>query len=114
MCGELGIGTNAALGVALKKCHSSTTTMPLLIEKVGGTVHLALGYSHPESYPELRETQDTAQYEQHLLSLCNEGRISHSTRHIDIPKDLRDPHPGEALIIGKRAVAWRENHWTVV
>ena len=66
--GELGIGTNEGIDRA--------TGMILLDEKIGGTVHLALGSSYPET-----------------------GGVNESAVHWDLVCDLR--HGGQLLADGE-------------
>jgi aminopeptidase len=66
--GELGIGTNAGL--------DRPTGLILLDEKIGGTVHLALGRSYPET-----------------------GGVNESAVHWDLICDLR--HGGALLVDGR-------------
>jgi aminopeptidase len=74
--GELGIGCNAAL--------TRYTRNPLLDEKIGGTVHLALGASYAKT-----------------------GGRNRSAIHWDIVKDLR--HGGELWLDGR--LAQRDGAW---
>jgi aminopeptidase len=62
--GELGIGTNYGI-------HSFTGEI-LLDEKIGGTIHLALG----ASYPETGGTNDSAIHWDMVCDLRDGGRIS--------------------------------------
>lgn len=62
--GELGIGTNYAIGTATKEV--------LLDEKIGGTVHLALGMS----YPETGASNESALHWDMVCDLRQGGRIT--------------------------------------
>jgi aminopeptidase len=61
--GELGIGTNYAISTGTKQI--------LLDEKIGGTVHLAIG----KGYPETGSTNDSAVHWDMVLDLRQGGRI---------------------------------------
>ena len=62
--GELGIGTNYGIATATKEI--------LLDEKIGGTVHLALG----ASYPETGGRNESAIHWDMVLDLRNGGEIT--------------------------------------
>jgi aminopeptidase len=69
--GELGIGTNA--GIAQR------TGMILLDEKIGGTVHLALG----RSYPETGGVNDSAIHWDLICDLRQGGRLTADGEPVD-------------------------------
>ena len=62
--GELGIGTNYGIQRGIKEI--------LFDEKIGGTVHLALG----SSYPETLGTNESALHWDLILDMRGGGRIS--------------------------------------
>jgi aminopeptidase len=62
--GELGVGTNSGI--------DRPVGMTLLDEKIGGTVHLALG----RSYPETGGTNESAIHWDLICDLRRGGRLS--------------------------------------
>ncbi len=73
--GELGIGTNFGL--------DRPTGLILLDEKIGGTVHLALG----RSYPETGGVNASAVHWDLICDLRGAGRLLADGKVVDIPKN---------------------------
>jgi aminopeptidase len=80
--GEIGIGTNTGIDRAI----SNT----LLDEKLGGTVHLAIG----RSYPETGGTNESAVHWDLICDLRDGGRLSADGEPIDVEKFGRAPLTG--------------------
>jgi aminopeptidase len=70
--GELGIGTNTGI--------TRATGMILLDEKIGGTVHLALG----RSYPETGGTNESAVHWDLICDLRDGGRLLADGAPVDV------------------------------
>jgi|FLOH01.1.fsa_nt_gi aminopeptidase len=103
--GEIAVGTNAAVQRNLKH--------PLFAEKIGGTIHMAIGKSYEDRYPEY--VSASAEDKPRILQeLQITGRYNQSGQHIDIPKDFRNPQPGEALYIGDTEIKWNGEMWRPV
>ncbi|MDY0296600.1 MAG: aminopeptidase [Acidobacteriota bacterium] len=100
--GEVALGMNAGLTRALKH--------PLFVEKVGGTLHIAIGASYPECYvrdpnaPEAKAILD---------SLAREGILNRSAQHVDIVVDFRPGGCGAEVIIGGNRLEVEKGIWRV-
>jgi len=100
--GEVALGMNAGLTRALKH--------PLFVEKVGGTLHIAIGASYPECYiedphsPAGREAQD---------ALYKEGILNRSAQHVDIVTDFRPGGCGLEVTLGGQHLEVRNGIWRV-
>lgn len=82
--GELGIGTNREI--------TEYTKDTLFDEKMGGTIHLAIGRAYEECAPEEKRNK--------------------SSIHWDIVKDLR-PHQGGGKIIADGKVIQKDGEWKI-
>jgi len=100
--GEVALGMNRGLQTALKH--------PLFVEKVGGTLHIAIGESYPESYvpnPASEEGKDQ------LLDLLQKGIINKSSQHVDIVVDFRPGGAGRALFFDETQLIIKNNIWSL-
>ena len=98
--GEVAFGMNSGLQVALKH--------PLFIEKVGGTIHIAIGNSCPECYvkaPSLEESKLL------LEEYFKKGILNRSSQHLDIPIDFRSGGVGQAVYLDNIRIGIKENTW---
>jgi aminopeptidase len=82
--GEVALGMNAGITTVLKH--------PLFVEKVGGTLHIAIGASYPECYVENEVSEEGKAA---LDRMFEEGKMNRSAQHVDIVTDFR---PGGAGI----------------
>ena len=94
--GEVALGMNAGLERVLKH--------PLLVEKVGGTLHVAIGASYEGCYvgaedPKVVET------------LAAQGVINRSAQHVDIVCDFRPGGCGRRVLFDNREVVVRDGVW---
>ena len=100
--GEVALGMNAGLTRALKH--------PLFVEKVGGTLHIAIGASYPECY--VRDPHSEAgkirQDELHRA-----GVLNRSAQHVDIVTDFRPGGCGQEIHLGDTRLAIRDGIWVV-
>ncbi len=100
--GEVAFGTNAGITRVLKH--------PLFVEKVGGTMHIAIGQSYPECYVE-----DPASEEGRAQCdlLFNDGIINRSARHVDIVIDFRPGGAGKRVFLDDTELVVKNNNWVV-
>ena len=98
--GEVALGMNPGLERALKH--------PLLVEKVGGTLHIAIGASYETCFvadpsaPEDRER---------LRALEASGALNRSAQHVDLVVDFRPGGCGRSVHFDGRAVVVRDRVW---
>ncbi len=98
--GEVAFGTNAGISRVLKH--------PLFVEKVGGTMHIAIGQSYPECFvddpasPEGRADSDR---------LFKEGIINRSARHVDIVIDFRPGGAGKQVFLDQTELRVKGSNW---
>lgn len=100
--GEVALGMNAGLTRALKH--------PLFVEKVGGTLHIAIGASYPECYVREPNSPESAP---RLDSLFNQGILNRSAQHVDIVTDFRPGGCGLEVILGGKRLEIHENVWVL-
>ncbi len=101
--GEVALGMNPGLDHVLKH--------PLFVEKVGGTLHIAIGASYEHCYVE-----DTGSDEgkAKIERLASEGTLNRSAQHIDIVTDFRKGGVGRSVHVDGVEVAPRGGVWEVV
>jgi len=100
--GEVALGMNQGLTVALKH--------PLFVEKVGGTLHIAIGESYPDCY--VRNTE-SAESKQTIEKLARDGIFNKSAQHVDIVVDFRKGGAGRRLFLDDRELISRNNTWEI-
>jgi len=100
--GEVALGMNPGIVRALKH--------PLFVEKVGGTLHIAIGSSYPECYV---EDEHSEQGKIAVEKFANDGVLNRSAQHVDIVTDFREGGAGVALFLDDRQLAVRDNIWVV-
>ena len=100
--GEIALGMNQGIQKVLKH--------PLFVEKVGGTLHIAIGASYPECY-----VSDPASESGKLEcdSLNGKGILNRSAQHVDIVTDFRPGGAGKAVFLDDVQLAVRDNIWVV-
>jgi len=99
--GEVALGMNSGLQTALKH--------PLFVEKVGGTLHIAIGESYPESYV---EDPSSEQSKTQLQEYFKKGILNKSSQHVDIVTDFRPGGSGRALYLDNTKLEIKNNIWT--
>jgi len=100
--GEVALGMNNGMDKVLKH--------PLFVEKVGGTLHIAIGQSYPEAFvdePESEEGKNKIS-EFKLKGICNQ-----SAQHVDIVTDFRSGGSGKAVYIDDVKLEIENNIWIV-
>jgi aminopeptidase len=100
--GEVALGMNNGIDKVLKH--------PLFVEKVGGTLHIAIGASYPECFAEDPATDEGKQQTDRLI---NNGIMNKSAQHVDIVTDFRKGGSGEAVYLDDVKLAIRDNIWVV-
>jgi aminopeptidase len=100
--GEVALGMNQGLTVALKH--------PLFVEKVGGTLHIAIGESYPDCY--VRDTE-SAESKQTIEKLARDGVFNKSAQHVDIVVDFRKGGAGRRLFFDDQELISRNNIWEI-
>jgi len=100
--GEIALGMNA--GITRNLCH------PLFVEKVGGTLHIAIGASYPECF-----VDDPASDEgkARVKELAKQGLINRSAQHVDIVTDFRGTGAGQAVYLDDTKLEVRDGVWVV-
>lgn len=99
--GEVALGMNAGIQTALKH--------PLFVEKIGGTLHIAIGASYPECYTDNGQEAGTQAQER----LAAEGKLNRSAQHVDIVTDFRPGGAGVAVFLDDTELRIRDNIWVV-
>ena len=100
--GEVALGMNKGLTTALKH--------PLFVEKVGGTLHIAIGESYPECYvDDLSSVEGKVKLEE----LTNKGIVNVSAQHVDIVVDFREGGSGRRLFLDDTELISENNIWKV-
>jgi len=100
--GEVALGMNQGIQKVLKH--------PLFVEKVGGTLHIAIGSSYPESYvtdPSSEEGKKS------LESYLQKGIMNKSAQHVDIVTDFRPGGAGRAVYLDEIQLKIKNNIWIV-
>ncbi len=100
--GEVALGMNNGIDKVLKH--------PLFVEKIGGTLHIAIGASYPECYvTDAASEQGRAECETYF----EEGVLNRSAQHVDIVTDFRPGGSGIAVYLDNTRLSIRENIWVV-
>ncbi len=100
--GEVAFGMNGGIEKVLRH--------PLFVEKVGGTLHIAIGGSYPETYvthPASEEGKAEAE------ELFRQGTLNRSAQHVDIVTDFREGGAGRAVYLDETRLAVRERMWII-
>jgi aminopeptidase len=100
--GEVALGMNSGIQQVLKH--------PLFVEKVGGTLHIAIGASYPECFVE-DPAGDTGRNQSDKLH--QEGILNRSAQHVDIVTDFRPGGVGEAVYLDDVKLEIKDNIWVV-
>jgi aminopeptidase len=100
--GEVALGMNRGLQVALKH--------PLFVEKVGGTLHIAIGESYPESYV---KDPSTPEGKTRLELFFDKGILNRSSQHVDIVTDFRPGGAGRAVFLDDVKLEIKDNLWVI-
>jgi aminopeptidase len=99
--GEVAFGTNAGISRVLKH--------PLFVEKVGGTMHIAIGQSYPECYVDNPSSEEGRA---ECDSLFRQGIINRSARHVDIVIDFRPGGAGREVFLDDKQLVVKGGNWS--
>ena len=94
--GEVALGMNNGIEKVLKH--------PLFVEKVGGTLHIAIGASYPNCY-----NDDEISIEE----FTQKGIMNKSAQHVDIVTDFRNGGVGRAVYLDDVKLEQKDNIWIV-
>ena len=94
--GEVALGMNNGIEKVLKH--------PLFVEKVGGTLHIAIGASYANCYDTTKKSLD--QY-------VEEGIMNKSAQHVDIVTDFRPGGVGRAVYLNDVKLEQNDSIWVV-
>jgi len=100
--GEVALGMNQGLETALKH--------PLFVEKVGGTLHIAIGKSYPRCYVDNPNSEES---QQKIEELKEAGVFNSSAQHVDIVSDFREGGVGKAVYLDDQQIFSEDNLWKV-
>ena len=92
---------NSGLQTALKH--------PLFVEKVGGTLHIAIGESYPDCYV---KDPSSEQGKTQLQEYGKKGILNKSAQHVDIVTDFRPGGAGRAVYLDNTKLEIKNNIWT--
>jgi aminopeptidase len=98
--GEVALGMNPGLDRVLKH--------PLFVEKVGGTLHVAIGASYEECFV---EDPGSNQGKMRIAELEGSGALNRSSQHVDIVTDFRPGGCGRRVEIDGTELVPRDGLW---
>ena len=101
--GEVALGMNPGLDRVLKH--------PLFVEKVGGTLHIAIGASYEDCYV---EDPASAEGKAKIEELAAAGVLNRSAQHVDIVTDFRPGGCGRTVHVDGIELGPREGVWEVI
>lgn len=100
--GEVALGMNNGIQKVLKH--------PLFVEKVGGTLHIAIGASYPECFTdEPNSIEGKSEIEDYL----KKGIMNKSAQHVDIVTDFRPGGVGSAVFLDDTQLKIENNIWVI-
>ena len=100
--GEVALGMNPGLQRVL--------THPLFVEKVGGTLHIAIGASYPQCYVEDPGSDEGTKA---MEALFDEGQFNRSAQHVDIVTDFRPGGCGVHVSVDGKKLKVKDGVWVV-
>jgi len=100
--GEVAFGMNPGLDKVLKH--------PLFVEKVGGTLHIAIGASYEDCYV---ADPSTAEGKAEIEELVTAGVVNRSAQHVDIVTDFRPGGCGRTVSVDDVVINQRNGVWEV-
>ncbi len=99
--GEVALGMNPGLDRVLKH--------PLFVEKVGGTLHVAIGASYEGCYEGAGAPGEAGKAR--VAELEREGILNRSAQHVDIVTDFRPGGCGRSVFVDDTELAVRDGVW---
>jgi aminopeptidase len=100
--GEVALGMNQGIQKVLKH--------PLFVEKVGGTLHIAIGASYPECFVDDPTSEEGKKETEDYIK---RGLLNRSAQHVDIVTDFRSGGAGKAVFLDDIQLQMNDNIWTV-
>ena len=100
--GEVALGMNRGIQKVLKH--------PLFVEKVGGTLHIAIGASYPECFVSDPASESGKAEADKLFQT---GTLNRSAQHVDIVTDFRAGGVGKSVFLDDTQLAVKDNIWIV-
>jgi aminopeptidase len=100
--GEVALGMNAGIETVLRH--------PLFVEKVGGTLHIAIGESYPECYVDDPASEAG---KARCDELAQEGQLNRSAQHVDIVTDFRPGGVGREVWLDDTQLTVDQGIWIV-
>ena len=100
--GEVALGMNEGIKTVLKH--------PLFVEKVGGTLHIAIGASYPECFTAEPSSIDGKKETDEFLA---QGIMNNSAQHVDIVTDFRPGGSGREVFLDDKKIEVKDNIWIV-
>ena len=98
--GEVALGMNPGLHRVLSH--------PLFVEKVGGTLHIAIGASYAQCYVEDPGSEEGSSA---LEALFDEGQFNRSAQHVDIVTDFREGGCGKRVAVDGKELSVKDGVW---
>lgn len=98
--GEVAFGMNPGFDRVLKH--------PLFVEKVGGTLHIAIGMSYENCFVEDPASEAGKKA---LEKLTEQGVYNKSAQHVDIVADFRPGGCGRKVMLDGQELVVRDNLW---
>ena len=83
---------------------------PLFVEKVGGTLHIAIGASYPECFVDDPTSEEGKKETEDYIK---RGLLNRSAQHVDIVTDFRSGGAGKAVFLDDIQLQMNDNIWTV-
>jgi len=100
--GEVALGMNNGIKKALRH--------PLFLEKIGGTLHIAIGASYNDCYV---TDPLSAEGQTQLEEYFKQGILNRSARHVDIVTDFRKGGCGQAVYLDQTRLVVKNNLWII-
>jgi len=100
--GEVALGMNNGIEKVLKH--------PLFVEKVGGTLHIAIGSSYPECYTDNPNSKEGKKI---INDFLKKGVMNKSAQHVDIVTDFRTGGAGRSVYLDEIKLGLENNIWIV-
>ena len=100
--GEVAFGMNSGIKKALRH--------PLFLEKIGGTLHIAIGASYSDCFvadPQSEEGKNQVE------DYFRRGILNRSAQHVDIVTDFRRGGCGHAVYLDQTKLMVRNNIWMI-
>ncbi len=100
--GEVALGMNNGIKEVLKH--------PLFVEKVGGTLHIAIGASYPECFT---EDPNSIEGRNEIDEFKEKGIMNSSAQHVDIVTDFRPGGVGREVYLDDTKLQIEDNIWVI-